>query len=168
MLTHFRNGLVLATTMSAFVLLSGDAFAQCSGGGRGGGSPGQTGTTLASPSSTLASLAYQRQLAYQQQQALVMQSQYRAQQQQLYAARQRQLQQSAEEQYQQQQDLQALRLANAEEKRAKRESRIAALRAKRDSKRYENEGQSMIASTGSQSTLVSLNSTSKLTTESLD
>ncbi|TWU03435.1 hypothetical protein [Neorhodopirellula pilleata] len=149
MSSNIKRISMLAAFAALTLVAAEDAQAQCSRGGRGGGSPGDTSlatgsfTPLNSFASSSNNFASQRQLAYQQQSL--------AQQRQLIAMRQQQMQQAAVARYEQQQSIQAMRLARAEAKRVKRADRIAALKAKRaaelEGELSGNESGVMLAST---------------------
>jgi hypothetical protein len=147
MFNRFRRFSMLAAAISSILVIGNEVQAQCSGGGRGSRGPSQSSITTGSfnPLVSLANisntLAYQRQLAFQQQ---------------IYAAQQQQLQQIAQTRYDQQQQLQASRLARAEAKRAKRAEYIAGLKAKRAAELDGQESVSMVASASSGTTLVAL------------
>lgn len=145
MFSPIQRHLMIAAIGAVTLASAGNAYAQCSRGGRGGGSPGEaslsTGsfTPLASLAISANSFATQRQLAYQQQ--------LMAQQQQMMAMRQQQMQQVAAARYQQQQGIQAMRLARAEAKRAKRVDRIMALKERHAAELASEESAVMLAST---------------------
>ena len=124
---RLRHSALLLITGSMSAFFAGEAFAQCSGQGRGGASmAAMSGSVTPVLSSGPANaLAFQQALAYQQQRALAMQ-QGLLQQQQLAALRTQSMQFLAQQQYDQQRELMAGRLARAEAKRARRAERIGA------------------------------------------
>ena len=163
MFAQFKTLSMLAAIEASMLVITDNAQAQCSGGGRGGGGPSQanlaTGSfnPLVAYANTANSYAEQRQLALQQQQMLAMRQQMMMLQQQLYAVRQQQTQQLAQSHHEQQQTLQATRLARVEAKRAKRAERIAALKAKRDAERTGDDRGVMLTQATVPSSRVSVN-----------
>lgn len=157
MRSRTRTLSLVAAIATSILAIADNAHGQCSGGRRGGSSPGQSNLAtgsfnpLVSPLVSLASSShsYPSQLQFAQQQQML------AIRQQVLLQQQRQSQQLAQSRYDSQEAIQATRLARAEAKRAKRADRIAALKAKRNADRMSEERDVILASAATASTLIS-------------
>ena len=154
--TCIRNFSILAA-LSVAMVLANNANAQCSGGGAGGSGGGRPAPPTGSISqfvplySQADLLAYERRIAYRQQQYAYQQQQLAMQRQRSSGAAER-LDAERKQAEQQKQNVYAVRLEWAEAKRAKRKERIAARIAER---LHQSSGSDIVASQ-SETTLVSL------------
>ena len=133
---------IMVSSLVGVTISANIASAQCSGrGGSSGASAG--GVALASSlspayafqASGMRSYPSQQALMAQRGQMLAMQQQMYFQQQQLFAMRQQAMQQQAEAEYARQQKINSISREQADQKRAERAERIAAMKAKRDTER---------------------------------